>query len=160
MNHVHLENHVVIHEIREGGLIGHDAADFCSREENILRLFSLEECLHSLLAAQIQLLVRTGNDVGIALTQKFADYGRAHHPPVTRNVYLTVLFHYLTIPFSRYSARLVLTFAATPSPATLAISESTIIFTRSSKLVLEGFQPSMALAFVGSPHRLTTSVGL
>ena len=58
---------------------------------------------------------------------------------------------YFTIPFSKYSSRFVLTFSAAPSDATLAISLSTIRLTSSSKLVLLGFQPSFALAFVGSP---------
>ena len=66
---------------------------------------------------------------------------------------------YLTIPFSRYSARLVRTFAAAPSLATFAMSWFTMIFTSSSKVVFDGFQPSFAFAFVGSPQRLTTSVG-
>ena len=66
---------------------------------------------------------------------------------------------YFTIPFSKYSAKLVLTLAAAPSAATFAISLSTMIFTNSSKLVFDGFQPSIAFAFVGSPQRFTTSVG-
>ena len=64
-----------------------------------------------------------------------------------------------TIPFSRYSARFVLTFEATLSAATFAISCSTISCTSCSKLVVCGFHPSLAFAFVGSPHRFTTSVG-
>ena len=63
------------------------------------------------------------------------------------------------MPFSRYSARLVRTLAAAPSAATLAMSDSTINLTSSSKLVLLGFHLSLAFAFVGSPHKLTTSVG-
>ena len=59
--------------------------------------------------------------------------------------------NYFTMPFSRYSARLVRTLAAAPSAATLAISCSTISFTSSSNVVLDGFHPSFAFALVGSP---------
>ena len=65
--------------------------------------------------------------------------------------------YYLTIPFSRYSARLVRTLAAAPSEATFAMSCSTMSFTNFSNEVFDGFQPSLALALVESPQRLTTS---
>ena len=48
---------------------------------------------------------------------------------------------------------------AVQSTATFAISASTMIFTSSSKVVFDGFQPNLAFAFVGSPQRFTTSVG-
>ena len=64
-----------------------------------------------------------------------------------------------SMPFSRYSAKLVRTCAEARSTATFAISASTIIFTSCSKEVFRGFHPSSRLAFDGSPQRLTTSVG-
>ena len=39
--------------------------------------------------------------------------------------------YYFTMPFSRYSARLVRTFSAAPSDATFAMSLSTMMFTSS-----------------------------
>ena len=54
------------------------------------------------------------------------------------------------MPFSRYSARFVLTFAAAPSLATFAMSYSTMSLTSCSKLVFAGFHPNLAFALVGS----------
>ena len=48
------------------------------------------------------------------------------------------------MPFSRYSAKLVRTFSAAPSEATLAMSLSTMRCTNSSNDVLAGFQPNFA----------------
>ena len=45
------------------------------------------------------------------------------------------IVNYFTIPFSRYSTRLVRMLSPARSTATLAISASTIIFTSSSKVV-------------------------
>ena len=75
------------------------------------------------------------------------------------DLYNVGIHHYFTIPFSKYSAKLQRTFRPASSAATLAISLSTMIFTNSSKEVVLGFQLSFALALVGSPQRLTTSVG-
>ena len=170
---IHLEDHVVVHEVREGALVGDDPADLGGRQEYVFGLLGSEEGLYGVLPREVQLLVRPRDDVGIALSPELPYDGASHHAPVAGDVYFAVGFHavmrspirsgmtkiYLTIPFSRYSARLVRTLAAAPSPATFAMSASTIRRTNSSKLVLPGFQPSLAFALVGSPRRFTTSVG-
>ena len=71
----------------------------------------------------------------------------------------TTIPSYFTKPFSRYSARFVRTRLAASSAATLRMSLSTMSFTSCSNVVFCGFQPSSALALVGSPQRFTTSVG-
>ena len=176
---IHLEDHVVVHEVREGALVGYDPSDLGGRQKYVFRLLGSEEGLYGVLPREVQLLVRPGDDVGVALSPELPYDGASHHTPVAGDEYFAVGFHavlrspirsgmtkksgvtkiYLTIPFSRYSARLVRTLAAAPSPATFAMSASTIRRTNSSKLVRPGFQPSLAFALVGSPRRFTTSVG-
>ena len=105
---VHLQNHIVVHEVRQGVLVGHDAAHFGGGQEHVLRTLIGKEVVYGLLVAQVQFLVGTGDDVGIALSMKLAHNGAAHHAVMTGYVYFAVLFHHFTMPFSRHSARLVL----------------------------------------------------
>ena len=88
MNDVHLQNHVVIHEIGKGGLVSDNAAYLSSSEEHVLGLLLGEEGLNGLLAGEVKLLVGTGDDIGVALALELANDGGAHHATVTGNVYL------------------------------------------------------------------------
>ena len=67
MDHVHLQDHIVIHKICQGSLICHNTANLCSCQENILWLFLGKKSLHCVLAAEIQLCMCPGYDIGIAL---------------------------------------------------------------------------------------------
>ena len=79
MNDIHFERHVVIHEIRKRFLICDDAADFCCREENILRLFLCKERLYGFLSCEVKFLVGSRDDVGITLSFELAhDRGLQH----------------------------------------------------------------------------------
>ncbi len=86
--------------------------------------------------------------------------GRCVQGPGTYSPYilefLSMTINYFTIPFSRYSSRLVRTCSEARSTATFFISASTIILTRLSKEVFSGFHPNRVFAFVGSPHKFTT----
>ena len=94
---VHLEDHVVVHEVGQGVLVSDDAADFGCGEEDVFGLFGFEEGLHLVLTRQVEFLVRPCDDVGIALSLQFTDDGRAHHPTVTGDVYFAVYFHFYSI---------------------------------------------------------------
>lgn len=157
--HVHFQYHVLVHEVRQRLLVGHDASHFRCGQEHIFRPFLCEELLHLVLSCQVQFLVRTCHDVRISLPLQFPYDGRSHHSPVSGHIYFRCLFHYFTIPFSRYSARFVRITLATCSAATFCMSCATMMRTSSSNEVVCGFHPSFSFAFVGSPHRFTTSVG-
>ena len=95
MNDIHFENHVVVHEVRQGTLVGHDATHLGSCQEDIFRSFCLKESLHLVLAGEVQFLVGTGNDVRVALALEFTHDGASHHAPVAGYVDFAVLFHYI-----------------------------------------------------------------
>ncbi len=177
MHDVHLKNHVVIHEIREGFLIGDNTADLRRREKYILRFFLRKEILDRVLAGQVELLMCARDDVGVALPLQLALDCGADHSAVARHINFCIFFHHLIFdpfirrlhrPFSpEQSAKTqipefrfyCLRSLVLASASAFLRSESAMIFTSSSKLVFCGFQPSFAFAFVGSPSRFTTSVG-
>ena len=69
---VHLEDHIVVHEIGQRTLVGHDAAYLGGSQEDVLGTLLGEKGLDLVLTAEIQLAVGTGDDVGIALTLQLA----------------------------------------------------------------------------------------
>ncbi len=94
MNHVHLQDHVLIHEIRQGRLIGNNPPYLGRRQEHILRLFRRKKRLYGLLPRQIQFLVRAQHQIRISLPLQFPHNGRSHHPAVPGHIDFTVLFHF------------------------------------------------------------------
>ena len=94
MDDVHLQNHVVVHEVGQRALVGHDAAHLGGCQEHVLRTLLCEEGLHLVLTGEVQLPVRAGDDIGVALPLQFADNGTSHHAPVSGYVNLTCFFHY------------------------------------------------------------------
>ena len=91
---VHLQDHVVVHEVREGALVGHDAPHLRRRQEHVFRLLGGEEGLHVRLAGEVQLLVRPGDDIRIALALKLPDDGGTHHSAVARHIDFRVFLHH------------------------------------------------------------------
>ena len=75
MDHVHLQDHVLVHEVSQGALVRFDAPDFRGGQKDIFRLFFGEETFDGLLMGQIEFLVRAGDDIGISLTLQFAHDG-------------------------------------------------------------------------------------
>ncbi len=90
---VHLEHHVVIHEVGEGRLVGLDASDLGGGEEDVFGTLGGEEAVDGPLVSQVKLAVGAGDDVGVALAPELADYGRPYHAAVAGYVYLGCLFH-------------------------------------------------------------------
>lgn len=166
MNHVHFQRHVVIHKVRQSVLVGNNAAHLGCGQKDIFRLFGGKKFFHGILAAQVQLFMGPGNDIGISLAFQFPHNGGAYHTAVACHIDLSVLFHHNKWPsFLFYNAFFQVFFQVAADVFLCALysyfsmSCSTMILTSSSKLVLVGFQPSSWRALVGSPHRLTTSVG-
>jgi len=67
MDDVHFEDHVVVHEIGQGRLVGDDAAYFSRRKENIIWLLCLEEGFHLILTAEVEFFMGSSDDIGVAL---------------------------------------------------------------------------------------------
>ena len=84
---VHLQNHVVIHEIGKGGLVSDDAAYLGSSEEHVLGALLGEEGLNGILAGEVKFLVGAGDNIGIALALELANYRATHHAPVACHIY-------------------------------------------------------------------------
>lgn len=91
---VHLEDHVVVHEVGQGALVGLDTADLRRGKEDVFGTLLGKETLDGLLTRQIQLLVRTGNDVRVALTLQFANDGRTYHSTVSGHIDFCILLHH------------------------------------------------------------------
>ena len=95
MDDVHLEHHVVVHEVSQSGLVCHDASHLRCREEDVFGLLLGEELLHGFLPGQVKFLVRSCDDVGVSLPLQFPHYRRADHPPMACNINFTVLTKHL-----------------------------------------------------------------
>ena len=67
VNHIHLEDHVFIHEIRKCLAVCDNTANFCGCEKYIIRFLCRKELFYSILPCQIKLLMRAGNNVVISL---------------------------------------------------------------------------------------------
>ena len=94
MDDVHFQGHVVVHEIGQRFLIGHNAAHLGRSQKHIFRLFFGKELLHGLLAAEVQFLVGAGDDIVVALPLKFPHNGTAHHAAMAGHINFCILFHH------------------------------------------------------------------
>ena len=73
MDDVHLENHIVVHEVREGILVGDDASNFRCRQKNVFGFLFGKELLHGILPRQVQFLMGSCDDIVVALVLKSYD---------------------------------------------------------------------------------------
>ena len=97
MDDVHLADHVVVHEVGQGVLVGDDATDFRRRQEDIFGLLLSEELLHGILSGEVEFFMGSGDDVIVALALKLAHNGRAYHATVPGDIYFTVFVHFYGI---------------------------------------------------------------
>ena len=97
MDHIHLQDHVFIHEIRQCFAVRHDAAYLRCCQKYIIRLFLCEKFLYCILSAQIQLLMGAGDDVRISVSLQCSADGTSHHSSVSCYVYFCVFFHDVTL---------------------------------------------------------------
>ena len=93
MDHIHLQDHVFIHEIRQSFAVRHDAAYFCCCQKYIIRLFLCEKFLYRILSAQIQFLMGAGDNVLISVSLQCSTDGTSYHASVSRYIYFSVFFH-------------------------------------------------------------------
>ena len=93
MDYIHLQNHVLVHEIRQRALVRDDAANFSRCKEHILRLLCLKERLHIGLARQIQFLMCPQHQILIPLPPQLPHNGRSHHPTMACDVYSAIFIH-------------------------------------------------------------------
>ena len=93
VDQVALDDQVLVDEVGSVSVVGMDAADLGRCDENVIRLFLGHELVHRLLAGQVELLARAGDDPGVASLFKPADDGRAHHAAVTGDEDLGVEVH-------------------------------------------------------------------
>jgi hypothetical protein len=65
---VHLQHHVVVHEVGQCGFVGYDAADLGCGEEDVFRAFCGEEVVDRLLVDKVKFGMVTSDYVGVTLT--------------------------------------------------------------------------------------------
>lgn len=78
-DHVVLDFEVFQQKLRAMRFVRHDPADFCAREDHIIRMFRIEEILDGLLIAEIKLRMGPLEDIGIAFLFELADACAADH---------------------------------------------------------------------------------
>ena len=93
VDHIHLENHILVHKVRQSRLVSHYAAHLRRRQENVFGPLFSKELLHLLLPCQIKLLMGPCDDIRISLPLQLAHNGASHHPAMPRNVNFAVLIH-------------------------------------------------------------------
>ena len=98
MDDVHLQYHVVVHEVCQRTLVGHNATDLCCSEEHVFRFLLRKERLDGFLTGEVKLLMRARNNIGIALALQFAHNGATYHTTMASYVYLRIKLH-LLCPF-------------------------------------------------------------
>ena len=97
MDHIHLQDHIFIHEIRQCLTVGHDAAHLGCGQEHIVRLLPGKELLHGILSAQIQFLMAAGDDIGISVSLECSTNSTSYHTLVAGYIYFCVFFHDITV---------------------------------------------------------------
>ena len=98
MDHIHFQDHVVVHKVRQSVLVGHNAAHLGGCQKHILRLFLRKEFFHLVLTAQVQLFVGAGDNIGVALALQLTHNGAAHHAAMARYINFCILFHHSDLP--------------------------------------------------------------
>ena len=88
MNDVHLKYHVVVHEVCQSTLVGHDASHLSCGKEDVLGLLFGKELLDGILPGQVEFLMRSCYDIGVSLPLQLPDYSRADHASVACDINL------------------------------------------------------------------------
>ena len=88
---VALDLHVHHDEVSAIERVGHDAAHKGSSQDHCIWLFFIEELPDSHLVCQVQFLMTSAHEVGIASLKQVIPYSRAHKSIVACYVYFTIL---------------------------------------------------------------------
>ena len=94
MDDIHLQHHVLIHEISQSLCICLDSAHFGSSQEYILWFLLPEKVFYLLLTAEVQFLMRPRDDVVISLAFQLPDNGGSHHTTMPGYINLCFFFHH------------------------------------------------------------------
>ena len=94
MDYVHLEHHVVVHEIGQCRLVCLDASYLGGGQEDIFRALAGEEIVDRCLIDKVKLPVGPGYYVGVALAFKFPHYGGTDHASMAGDIYFSVFLHH------------------------------------------------------------------
>ena len=86
MNNIHLQYHVLIHEVGQCILIGYNASYFGSCQKDVFGTFFSKEFFYLVLSAKVQFFVSTSNEVGISLALQFTDNGTSYHTSMAGNI--------------------------------------------------------------------------
>ena len=104
VDHIHFQNHIIIHEISQSLAVGNNAAYLCSCQKYIIRLLLCKEFLHLILTGQIQFLVGSGDNVMISVSLQRTYNGRANHSSVACYIDFSFFVHHAFVtPFSAAS---------------------------------------------------------
>ena len=87
-DNIALDLHVHHDEVGTVEHVGHDATHKGSSQHHCIGPFLIEEGLHCVLVGQVQFLMASANEVGVASLQKVIPNGRTHKAVVACNVYL------------------------------------------------------------------------
>lgn len=93
MDDVHLEDHILVHEVGQCALVSHDAAHLGGSKEHVLGLLLSEEGLYGILTGEVKFRVGSQHQVVISLAFQFPYYCTTDHASVTGYIYLTCFFH-------------------------------------------------------------------
>ena len=55
VNHIHFQNHIIVHKVSRMIAVGYDTAHFRCRQKYVLRFFLTKKLFHLLLIAKVQL---------------------------------------------------------------------------------------------------------
>ena len=91
VDQVALDEQVLIEEVSAVEVVGLDAADLGSGDEDVVRLLLSQEGVHGALVDQVQLGVGAGDEVVVAQRLQAPHDGRTHHAAVAGDVDLGVM---------------------------------------------------------------------
>ena len=94
IDNIHLEHHILIHEISRGFIVGYDTANLSSGKKYIFRFFGGEKILNITLLCEVELGMRTCHEVVIALPLQLPHYGAAYHSLMASNIDFRVFVHF------------------------------------------------------------------
>ena len=93
MDDVHLEGHVLVHEVGQLGAVGGDATHLGGGEEDVLGLLLREEGFYVCLARKVEFCMGFQHQIIVAFALQFPYNGTTYHAPVPRHVNFAIFLH-------------------------------------------------------------------
>ena len=95
MDDVVLDHQVIIQEFAAKGIVGEDAADLGSSQEDVFGLFLFKETHDSCLVPQVKFTGTAQDELIMPGLLQLSEDGGTHHAPVSCNIDPAVFFHVL-----------------------------------------------------------------